>query len=353
MENFDVEKLIKYIEPIKDGTNYWLVRTMGGDYYDEYVDKHFIAIGYNEITVDDLNHLPEKEKTARKILQEMLKGRRENIRNTSYPTSQMLRFAREMKVGDIVIVPASSSYKVTFGVIESELYQEKMNLHAALGCPFAKRRNVKWLRTSMRHSLPAELQLMFNSRHIISEIKSYASCVDNFLNDFYTKGDMTYLVLRVRQEDTLSADDFTLVGDLMELFNDYSSKNGLGLTSQDIKMKMSVQSPGDILVFAQSPEGITIIGLIVLFIKGGTFSINVGNFHVEAKSPTIGDTFSKMVKTVNEFLNDRTKRKTIKKLSKKLDNMEIEAPTAIVDMIKQLGTSFTKSDSDSTDEKSI
>ena len=47
------------------------------------------------------------------------------------------------------------------------------------------------------------------------------------------------------------------------------------------------------------------------------------------------------------------KRKTIKKLSKKLDNMEIEAPTAIVDMIKQLGTSFTKSDSDSTDEKSI
>jgi hypothetical protein len=326
---------------------------MGGDYYDEYVDKHFIAIGYNEITVDDLNHLPEKEKTARKILQEMLKGRRENIRNTSYPASQMLRFAREMKVGDIVIVPASSSYKVTFGVIESELYQEKMNLHAALGCPFAKRRNVKWLRTSMRHSLPAELQLMFNSRHIISEIKSYASYVDNFLNDFYTKGDMTYLVLRVRQEDTLSADDFTLVGDLMELFNDYSSKNGLGLTSQDIKMKMSVQSPGDILVFAQSPEGITIIGLIVLFIKGGTFSINVGNFHVEAKSPTIGDTFSKMVKTVNEFLNDRTKRKTIKKLSKKLDNMEIEAPTAIVDMIKQLGTSFTKSDSDSTDEKSI
>jgi hypothetical protein len=42
MENFDVEKLIKYIEPIKDGTNYWLVRTMGGDYYDEYVDKHFL-----------------------------------------------------------------------------------------------------------------------------------------------------------------------------------------------------------------------------------------------------------------------------------------------------------------------
>ena len=274
MEYFDVEKLIKYIEPIKDETKYWLVRTMGGDYYDEYVDKNFIAIGYNEITVDNLKHLPQKEKPARKILQEMLKGRKESIRNTGYPASQMLRFAREMKVGDIVVVPASSSYKVTFGVIESELYQETMNLHAALGCPFAKRRNVKWIRTSMRHSLPAELQLMFNSRHIISEIKDdYVSFVDNFLNDFYTKGDMTYLVLRVRQEETLSADDFTLVGDLMDLFNDYSVKNELGLTSQDIKMKMSVQSPGDILAFAQSPEAITIIGLFILFLKSAIYRV--------------------------------------------------------------------------------
>lgn len=350
MEYFDAEKLIKYIEPIKDETNYWLVRTMGGDFYDEYVDKNFIAIGYNEITVDDLTHLPQKEKPARKILQEMLKGRKESIRNTGYPASQMLRFAREMKVGDIVVVPAPSSYKVTFGVIESDLYQETMNLHAALACSFAKRRNIKWIRTSMRHSLPAELQLMFNSRHIISEISAYAPFIDNFLNDFYTKGDMTYLVLRVKQEGILSADDFTLVGDLMDLFNDYSTKNRLGLTSHDIKMKMSVQSPGDILVFAQSPEAITIIGLFILLIKGGKFSINVGNFHLEAQSPTVGNTFAKIVKTVNDFLNDHTKRKALNKLTKKLDNMEIEAPTAIVDMMKQLETSSPALDSDNSDE---
>ena len=202
MGDFNAEKLLQDVKSIKDETNYWLVRTMGGDFYDEYVDKNFIAIGYNEIFVDDLTHLPQKERPARKILQEMLKARKDSIRNTGYPASQMIRFAREMKVGDIVVVPASSSYKVTFGVIESDIYQETSNLHAALGCPFAKRRNVKWIRTSMRHSLPAELQLMFNSRHIISEISGYAPFIDNFLNDFYTKGNMTYLVLRVKQEDT-------------------------------------------------------------------------------------------------------------------------------------------------------
>lgn len=113
MEYFDLEKLAAYIEPIEDETRYWLVRTMGGDFYEEYVDKDFIAIGYNEITVDDLNSLPEKHQLAKRIVEEMLKARREDIRNTNYASSQMLRFAREMKVGDVIIVPSSSSYKVT------------------------------------------------------------------------------------------------------------------------------------------------------------------------------------------------------------------------------------------------
>lgn len=350
MEYFDLEKLAAYIEPIEDETRYWLVRTMGGDFYEEYVDKDFIAIGYNEITVDDLNSLPEKHQLAKRIVEEMLKARREDIRNTNYASSQMLRFAREMKVGDVIIVPSSSSYKVTFGIIGSEVYEETKDLHATFACPFSKRREVKWIKTSMRHSLPAELQLMFNSRHIISEVTTYAQYIDVFLKDLYSKGDMTYLVLRVKQENILSADDFTLVGDLMCLFNDYSAKNNLNITSHDIKMKMSVQSPGDILVFAQSPEAITLIGLFILFIKGGAFSINFGGFHLEAKSPTVGDTFVKMVKGVNDFLNDHTKRKIIRSLSKKLDNMEIETPTAISEMMKQLGSHPTIGDSDIKDE---
>lgn len=352
MENLNTETFLHDVKSIKDETQYWLVRTMSGDYYNHYVEEDFIAIGYNEITVDDLKHLPQKEKPARKVLQEMLRKRRDNIKNTGYPSSQMIRFAREMKVGDIIIVPASSSYKVTFGVIKSDLYQETKNLHIEGRCPFAKRRNVEWLKTSPRHLLPAELQLMFNSRHIISEVNGYAPFIDNYLNDFYTKGDMTYLVLRVKQEQILSADDFTLIGDLMELFNEYSSDYGMGLTSKDIGMKMCVQSPGDILAFAQSPEGIAVIGLIVMFIKGGTFSINCGEFHLNTKVPTIGETFVQIASSVRSFLNDDRRRKTIKRLESKLDNMDIETPAAIIELMKELGKE-DKSDKGSSDQESI
>lgn len=310
---------------------------MGGDYYTEYVENEFIAIGYNEITVDDLRHLPSKDQLARKALQAILKDRRGTNNNTGYPASQMLRFTREMKEGDIVIVPSSASYKVTLGVIQSDIYAETKNLHIEGRCPFAKRRTVEWLRTSTRHLLPAELQLMFNSRHIISDVNGYAPFIDNFLNDFYTKGDLTYLVLRVKQEQILTADDFTLISDLMELFNEYSSEHELGLTSKNIGMKMCVQSPGDILAFAQSPEGIAVIGLIVMFIKGGTFSINCGEFHLNTKVPTIGETFAQIASSVRSFLNDDRRRKTIKRLESKLDNMDIETPAAIIELMKELG----------------
>ncbi len=326
--------IIDYIEPVNNETNYWLVRTMGGDYYKEYVESNFIAIGYNEITVDDLLHLPTNEKLAKKSLQEMIKSKYESIRNVSYPSSQMYRFAHEMKEGDIVIVPSSSSHMVTFGIIDSDIYEESEQLHATYACPFSKRRAVKWLKTTPRYKLPADLLLMFNSRHIISEITSYASFIDTFLNDFYVKGDTTYLVLRVKQEGTLTADDFTLINDLMELFNDFSKKHGLGLTSKDIKMKMSVHSPGDIIAFCTSPLGIMTIGLFVMFIKGGHYSIKW--LGLDADIPKLSQSIATIIRAVNEFLNDHTKRKIVNQLSKKMDNMEIDTPTSIIDIMKQL-----------------
>lgn len=337
MDNIKIEDLLQDVKSIKDETQYWLVRTMGGDYYTHYVEENFIAVGYNEITVDDLTHLPQKEKHARKMLQEMIVGRIGDIKKKGYIASQMIRFTRDMKIGDIVIVPAYSSYKVTFGIVRSEIYEETKNLHIEGRCPFAKRRTVEWIKTSLRYSLVPELQLMFNSRHIISEVNGYAPFIDNFLNDFYTKGDYTYLVLRVKQEEILSADDFTLINDLMELFNEYSKEYELGITSKDIGMKMCVQSPGDILAFAQSMGGIAAIGLIIMFIKGGTFKINCNQFHLETKVPTIGESFSQIVSSLNTFLNDRRRRSTIEKLERKLDNMEIETPSAIIELMKELG----------------
>ncbi len=45
-----------------------MVRTMGGAYYGEFVRGNYVAVGYNNISLEDLRHLPETEKMPRKKL---------------------------------------------------------------------------------------------------------------------------------------------------------------------------------------------------------------------------------------------------------------------------------------------
>lgn len=136
------EDTIIMLEPSIDSeAKYWMVRTMGGDFYKEYVEDGFIAIGYNEITLQDLIQLPESDSLSREIIEAKLKNNNQELKNTSYPASQLLRFMREMNIGDFVIVPAKNSQYVSFGIITSDVYEaEDRFLHLEGLCPYAKHR---------------------------------------------------------------------------------------------------------------------------------------------------------------------------------------------------------------------
>lgn len=62
-------------------------------------------------------------------------------------------------------------------------------------CPFKKRRKTEWIKEYIRGELDPELQLTFNSRHIISNVNSYAAYIDALNNDFYMENRQTFLVL--------------------------------------------------------------------------------------------------------------------------------------------------------------
>ena len=68
MEYLDFTSLIEDIKSLNNQQNYWMVRTMGGAYYREFVRGGYIAVGYNNITLADLNHLPESDNLAKEAL---------------------------------------------------------------------------------------------------------------------------------------------------------------------------------------------------------------------------------------------------------------------------------------------
>jgi restriction system protein len=315
------------VKNIQGERQYWLVRTMGGDFYKQYVQGNYIAIGYNEVTKADIDSVIKLGDKAREVLKEKIKiiDTEEEI-NESYAASRLLTFQKDIKIGDVVIIPAKGSYNLQIGYVDSEVYEDNETIHFSGNCPFSKRREVNWVKQVSRDSLNPKLQLMFNSRHIISDINDYSEYIDTLLNDFYIKDNQAFLVLKVNHEESIAANDITLIGDLLKIVDNFSEENSLTVSSDDINIKISVQSPGDILFYATKPEVIILLGLIVILINGGTFKVEKWGFEIGTQG---------LITKISEFIDRRVDRKTQEAVIRKLQDLEIDDPKDLIEIIKE------------------
>lgn len=309
---------------IPEKRNYWLIRAMGGDYYHDFYNNNYVAIGYDKVSLDEVKHAFNLGLNATQTLKEIFASkypksetRHDNI-NPSYAAAQLLRFCCEVQQGDVVIVPGKSHDKVVaIGIIESTVYEESDSQYLQI-CPFTKRLKVSWVKRSNRTTLNPQLQLLFNSRHIVSNANHYAQFIDSAIGNFYRKGDTTYLVLNVKTQDAIAVNDFLFIGDILSLVTEYSDENNLGINVDDIHMKVCVQSPGDIIIYAPSFVKIAIIGVfILLLINGGNFSIKKWGINLGTKG---------ILHNISEFLDRRTDRKRVEALIQKVQTLKIDNP---------------------------
>lgn len=334
MDSSVINEIFENIVKVRAERQYWLVRTMGGDFFQEYVSRGYVAIGYNEVSLSEIKFAVSGGKQASEILKQIFDSNESLIKcegddetNTQYATNQLLKFYRDINVGDILVMPGRSSDVVAIAVVQSEVYEEQ-NVSRLEGiCNFIKRRRIKVLKTTFRSKLNPALQLMFNSRHIVSNANNYAPYIDNCISDFFQKDGYTNLVLRVKEENDIRASDFGVVADLIDLVDEFARYNNLQINVDDIKAKMCVQSPGDILMFAQSWEGITLIGLFILLLKGGELSYNqTDGFKIRVVN---------LLEALSDFMDRRRDREFKKTMQKKLENMQIETPEELMKIMKE------------------
>ena len=121
MTDYSFSDILNAISAISSQRKYWMVRTMAGAYYADFIRNINIAIGYNEISLQQLNNLPQSNKQAKDALKALYEDAYPENRSSGHPLSQLLRFAREVRIGDIVIIPSESAMHVAIGVITSEM----------------------------------------------------------------------------------------------------------------------------------------------------------------------------------------------------------------------------------------
>ncbi|ATV30425.1 hypothetical protein [Prevotella intermedia] len=309
------EKLNSLITTVDSETQYWFFRTMSGSYFEDYFQNGYIAFGYDKISSKQINDLPEEENAARTLLKQYIKAIYFDLteNRVALAAGQLLRFYREIKVGDVIVIPSFESSEYAIGIVESGIYVYDDIVRDA-GCPFLKRRKVRWIERLGRYKFDPILLLKFANQQTISLIDNdYVGFIERKLKRLYTKDDKSYLVLRVTQDKGLSWNDFYFISDFGEIFKAISDELGLEIDLSEIEMKVNVQSPGDILMSVGAGNGyaLALAWIIASFLIIGIVGGDVEAWKIKMKTKGLGYLVERMVKLYLKTKKEKLERRSI------------------------------------------
>jgi predicted Mrr-cat superfamily restriction endonuclease len=249
--------------PVVQERNYWLVRSNGGEYYDDFTLHNYIALAWDYVNIAMLNNKSEEEIKALIEMNERSQPTKtddlteEEVKSSGVVTSiynKIIRFVKEFKIGDVVLVPSKNSESISIGIIKSEAYEdpsymlnylnENPNTELKL-CPYHKRRKVEWLKHIPKFKLDIYLIKAFSSHHAISSINDHAEYIDRTLYPIYRKKDEVHSVIHAGHPN-----GFTL-RELVELSRNYElsimdlcEQLGIEYNYKDYNVKINIHSPG-------------------------------------------------------------------------------------------------------------
>ena len=251
--------------------NYWFVRTDGGNYFDAYVSGNYIGLGWNAIPFTEPD---EKGCYPENLIKDLeSKGHKQPTR----VLNQIKRFYKDMKKGDVVVIPSTSSLNLAFGYIsDDEVYTEENITDDDIengACPYTRRRHVNWIVNIDKARIDPHLYALFRNHQVISDGKSYASYIDRALHTLYIKDGIAHLTFTVEAKTNpkaLSIPTFML--GLIERTESFAKKykiiDDCKNLEDEIDSKINVQSPG-VIEFLGSIPGVLSIAAISLGLFGG------------------------------------------------------------------------------------
>ncbi|MES2737211.1 MAG: hypothetical protein V4672_12885 [Verrucomicrobiota bacterium] len=333
------EDILPQIPEISTSAKYWYVRTDGGALYEPFRRSQSIAIGYPLVSLSFIQELDEDEKVGLPILKEELRkhyppkegvdGRVNDL--SGLHAAQLWKFVREMKAGDIVIIPSPKGERLAIGFVEDKpAFEDALTLGAEKFPEFTKRRSVNWLRGIDRSGINPNLFKLFLNPQTLIDASNYAGWIDPLLYDLFKKGEDYHLVLRVRTEEHIKAQPLfkTCVG-LLDLAADFAKLESLDSETDAIETRINLNSPGDVEFWKNGIQLIFVIGLLIVFINGGGITYEDAKSKFSLKTDGI-------LSRLNEFLNDHVRRESVKELGRKLKSLQIMDPKQISDLFKSL-----------------
>ena len=321
MDSFD--QLLS-IPRISKDTNFWMVRAKRGFFFDEFLRKEYIAIGWNSISKSMISDRLTRSQ------ENTLKASIKEIYGESKPGTALnkcIRFCYELKNGDSAVIVDNN--RVAFAYIgeyfedlspeftpelEKEMHKQiaKANPNVdKFDCPYIKRRKINVIKVlGVGDTISPYLQsAIARNWHSLSDLNEYSDLVLSGCFDTYIFRDKLTVTFRVRTKDEINVLDLSnFVLCAAKLLSEDHPEN--------VHVKTTLHSPGDIILqiadfFQQNP---LLLPICYMAIFGG----KVGNYE-----------FNSLLGVIKGFINRKyendKKAVELRKLSAEADLAEQQA----------------------------
>lgn len=274
--------------PVVEKSNFWLIRTESGLYYDDFYANSFVGIGWDYASVhsirygtfDDLKKLIENN--------EHPKYKNEKARKSEYTSiaNKLIRFVEEIRAGDIVIIPSESSAKISIGeIVDDEVYEDtrfsnKFANDSVNICPFIKRRKVRWIKQQFKDEIDVYLFKLLSCHQAIYSANEYAEFISRTIYPVYISDNKLHATFKAGHINGLSVDELVDLVGFINLLTQGADKNS-------VEVKLNIHSPGIIeIVSLVLASGVT-ISLVIFalnhFINGGKTNVSFKTKNMDLK----------------------------------------------------------------------
>ncbi|WP_346704920.1 hypothetical protein [uncultured Agathobaculum sp.] len=177
-----ISDLADKIPIFQDDTAFWMIRTKGGNFYDEFLRNSYIAIGWNYLSKSKLDSTLEGQ------LREELKHTKYPEKNAGTAIGKSNRFVYTIKSNDIALIVGSN--RVAFAIIgeyfegdpdmctvtrELEVHSQiETHTYPGNACPYLKRRSIQLISEYEISQLsPVLFKCLARNHHSLSDLHSY------------------------------------------------------------------------------------------------------------------------------------------------------------------------------------
>lgn len=339
------------IPSVSEGIHYWIIRTNGGDYYEDFTLHEYISISWDYVSLSILYTKDDDEIKRLIEVYEKMSTTPEDSDDESDGTTKgkitailnkINRFVFEIDKGDIILIPSKNSDRIAIAEVVGDVYETENYVESYLQanptteiipCPYRKRRKIKILKTITKGQMDIYLARGFNSQYALSCMDEYAPYINRTIYGIYSRGDELHTTLHAGHPNGLTLKELVEFSTLLEkTASSIAQQCEIPFNPSQVEVKLNIHSPGLIeLIGSLSGAGIVLSLLIFAvnnLINGGKLSISYKkddqtgktDFSVTSESPGISGNAQK---------NKRIELKEKEELLELVNKLDVKTPEVV------------------------